>query len=144
MTILPEYLKRPIMNTDKTKNVRKILKIHCLNTVCESARCPNKNECYQKNTATFLVMGSVCTRNCRYCNIGCEKPQPLDKNEPKNIAKALQELFDMSRDRLREMGQRGQALGRAQFLWRIQASRSLAVYEWLLEQRVKPDFVITD
>lgn len=92
MPRLPEYLKRPIIDTDKTKNVRKILKENCLNTVCEGARCPNKNECYTKNTATFLIMGNVCTRNCRYCNIGCEKPQPLDKNEPKNIAKAVKEL----------------------------------------------------
>lgn len=92
MKRLPEYLKRPIIDTDKTKTVRKILKENCLNTVCEGARCPNKNECYQKNTATFLIMGNVCTRNCRYCNIGCEKPQPLDENEPKNIAKAVEEL----------------------------------------------------
>lgn len=92
MPRLPDYLKRPIIDTDKTKNVRKILKENCLNTVCDGARCPNKNECYTKNTATFLIMGNVCTRNCRYCNIGCEKPQPLDKNEPKNIAKAVKEL----------------------------------------------------
>lgn len=92
MPRLPEYLKRPIIDTDKTKNVRRILKTNCLNTVCESARCPNKNECYTKNTATFLIMGNVCTRNCRYCNIGCAKPEPLDINEPKNIAKAVKDL----------------------------------------------------
>lgn len=92
MPRLPEYLKRPIIDTDKTKNVRKILKTNCLNTVCESARCPNKNECYTKNTATFLIMGNVCTRNCRFCNITSEKPQPLDENEPENIAKAVKEL----------------------------------------------------
>lgn len=89
---LPDYLKRPIIDTDKTKKVRKVLKDCCLNTVCESARCPNKNECYQKNTATFLIMGNVCTRNCRFCNISCQRPLPLDKNEPKNIAKAAKEL----------------------------------------------------
>lgn len=92
MPRLPEYLKRNIIDTEKTKNVRKILKDNCLNTVCDGARCPNKNECYQKNTATFLIMGNVCTRNCHYCNISCEKPQPLDENEPKNIAKAVKEL----------------------------------------------------
>ena len=92
MPRLPEYLKRPIINTEKTKFVRKILKDNCLNTVCEGARCPNKNECYQKKTATFLIMGSVCTRNCRYCNIDCEKPLPLDEKEPENIAKAVSEL----------------------------------------------------
>lgn len=92
MPRLPEYLKRPIIDTDKTKNVRRILKANCLNTVCEGARCPNKNECYTKNTATFLIMGNVCTRNCRFCNISCEKPQPLDEKEPENIAKAVREL----------------------------------------------------
>lgn len=89
---LPEYLKRPIIDTDKTRTVRKILKANCLNTVCENARCPNKNECYTKNTATFLIMGNSCTRNCRYCNITCERPEPLDMQEPKNIAKAVKEL----------------------------------------------------
>lgn len=91
-TRLPEYLKRPIIDTDKTKNVRKILKSHCLNTVCENARCPNKNECYTKNTATFLIMGNVCTRNCKYCNITCAKPMPLDEKEPLHIATAIKEL----------------------------------------------------
>lgn len=89
---LPEYLKRPIIDTDKTKNVRRILKTKCLNTVCENARCPNKNECYTKNTATFLIMGNVCTRNCRYCNIGCAKPAPLDMDEPMHVAQAVKEL----------------------------------------------------
>lgn len=85
---LPEYLKRPIIDTETTRTVRRVLKTNCLNTVCENARCPNKNECYTKNTATFLIMGNVCTRNCRYCNIGCEKPLPLDEDEPKRVAKA--------------------------------------------------------
>ncbi len=89
---LPQYLKRPIIDTEKTRNVRRILKTNCLNTVCENARCPNKNECYTNNTATFLIMGNACTRNCRYCNITCEKPEPLDKNEPEHIAKAVKEL----------------------------------------------------
>jgi len=89
---LPEYLKRPIIDTDKTKTVRKILKINHLNTVCENARCPNKNECYTKNTATFLIMGNVCTRNCKYCNISCAKPEPLNEIEPENIAKAIRDL----------------------------------------------------
>ena len=89
---LPEYLKRPLINTDTTKNVRHILKRHCLNTVCENARCPNKNECYTKNTATFLIMGTACTRNCRYCNISCKKPEPLDANEPLHVAQAVKDL----------------------------------------------------
>ena len=89
---LPEYLKRPIIDTEKTRTVRKILKSNCLNTVCENARCPNKNECYTKNTATFLIMGHNCTRNCRYCNITCQKPEPIDENEPKHVASAVKDL----------------------------------------------------
>lgn len=89
---LPEYLKRPIIDTDKTRTVRKILKTKCLNTVCENARCPNKNECYTKNTATFLIMGNNCTRNCRYCNISCAKPEQLDFNEPSHVAEAVKDL----------------------------------------------------
>lgn len=89
---LPEYLKRPIIDTDTTRNVRRILKDRCLTTVCENARCPNKNECYTKNTATFLIMGNVCTRNCRYCNISSERPKQLDEKEPLHVAEAVRDL----------------------------------------------------
>ena len=89
---LPDYLKRPIIDTDKTRTVRRILKTKCLNTVCENARCPNKNECYTKNTATFLIMGNNCTRNCRYCNITCSRPETLDLNEPFHVAEAVKDL----------------------------------------------------
>lgn len=92
MKRLPDYLKRNIIDNEKTKTVRRILKTKCLNTVCDGARCPNKNECYEHHTATFLIMGNVCTRNCKYCNISTAKPEPLDKNEPKHIAEAVQEL----------------------------------------------------
>lgn len=92
MKRLPDYLKRPIINTETTKTVRNILKNHCLNTVCENARCPNKNECYTKQTATFLIMGNICTRNCRYCNITGGIPEALNENEPKEVAKAIKEL----------------------------------------------------
>lgn len=92
MKRLPDYLKRPIINTETTKTVRNILKNHCLNTVCENARCPNKNECYTKQTATFLIMGNICTRNCRYCNITGGIPEPLNENEPKEVANAVKEL----------------------------------------------------
>ena len=89
---LPDYLKRTIIDTDKTRTVRRILKTKCLNTVCENARCPNKNECYTKHTATFLIMGNNCTRNCRYCNITCNRPEPLDLNEPLHVAEAVKDL----------------------------------------------------
>ncbi len=89
---LPDYLKRGIIDTEKTKAVRHILKDSCLNTVCEAARCPNKNECYTKNTATFLIMGNICTRNCRFCNISCSKPEKLNPEEPLKIANAVYNL----------------------------------------------------
>ena len=92
MQRLPEYLKRGIIDTEKTKTVRHILKSNCLNTVCEAARCPNKSECYAKNTATFLIMGNNCTRNCRFCNISCAKPEALNIDEPKQIADAVKKL----------------------------------------------------
>lgn len=92
MQRLPQYLKKGIIDTEKTKIVRQILKNNCLNTVCESARCPNKSECYAKNTATFLIMGKNCTRNCRFCNISCASPEELNPNEPKNIADAVKKL----------------------------------------------------
>ncbi|MCM1340005.1 MAG: lipoyl synthase [Muribaculaceae bacterium] len=92
MQRLPEHLKRPIIDTEKTKTVRRILRTKCLNTVCEGARCPNKSECYSHNTATFLIMGQVCTRNCRYCNISPARPEPLDTMEPEHIAEAVKEL----------------------------------------------------
>lgn len=89
---LPDYLKRGIVDTEKTKLVRSILKHKCLNTVCEAARCPNKAECYAKNTATFLILGNICTRNCRFCNISGGVPEPLDKTEPLKVAQAVKEL----------------------------------------------------
>ena len=89
---LPDYLKRPIIDTDKTRTVRRILKTKCLNTVCENARCPNKNECYTKNTATFLIMGNNCTINCWWGNITCSRPEPLDLNEPFHVAEAVKDL----------------------------------------------------
>jgi lipoic acid synthetase len=111
MQRLPEFLKRGIVNTETTKNVRMILKDKCLNTVCESARCPNKNECYTKNTATFLIMGNICTRNCRFCNISGGRPLELDKDEPKHIAEAVKELglkyvviTSVTRDDLEDQG----------------------------------------
>ena len=89
---LPDYLKRGLINTEKTKTVRRLLKEKCLNTVCEEARCPNKAECYSKDTATFMIMGDTCTRNCRFCAINSGKPQQLDVNEPLHVAQAVKEL----------------------------------------------------
>ncbi|MDD3593821.1 MAG: lipoyl synthase [Candidatus Gastranaerophilales bacterium] len=89
---LPQWLRRGVIECDSTKIVRDILKENNLNTVCDSARCPNKAECFSKKTATFMIMGKNCTRGCRFCAVNHTKPEPLDENEPLNIALAVQKL----------------------------------------------------
>ena len=91
---LPEYLKTKIAPIDNKeyKAVREILKENNLNTVCDGARCPNKCECYSKKTATFLILGKTCTRNCAFCNISQKTPVGIDINEPKNVATAVSKL----------------------------------------------------
>jgi lipoic acid synthetase len=88
----PDWLK---VNIPGGKNYTAIitkLKKYSLNTVCAEARCPNLAECYGNGTATFLIMGKICMRNCRYCNIRHGIPLPLDPHEPVNIGKAVSEL----------------------------------------------------
>ena len=91
---LPEYLKTKIAEVDNEnyKKVKKILKNNNLNTVCDGARCPNKCECYSSQTATFLILGNTCTRNCAFCNISQKTPTKTDEKEPENVAKAVNEL----------------------------------------------------
>ena len=91
---LPDYLKRPIASLDNTENkkVREILKEFNLNTVCDGARCPNKCECYSNLTATFLILGKTCTRNCAFCNIEQCVPDLPDDDEPKNVALAVKKM----------------------------------------------------
>ena len=91
---LPDYLKTKLASVDNTeyKNVRKILLENNLNTVCDGARCPNKCECYSSGTATFLILGNTCTRNCAFCNISQKTPVSVDLDEPKHVALAVNEL----------------------------------------------------
>lgn len=91
---LPQYLKTKIASLDNEnyKQVRKILIKNNLNTVCDGARCPNKCECYSSKTATFLILGSTCTRNCAFCNISQKTPLGIDLDEPKHVALAVSEL----------------------------------------------------
>ncbi|MBN2626529.1 MAG: lipoyl synthase [Spirochaetales bacterium] len=63
-----------------------------LNTVCHEALCPNRGECFQRQTATFMILGAVCSRNCAFCNVNPGKPGPLDPQEPENVARAAAEL----------------------------------------------------
>lgn len=91
---LPEYLKTKIatLDNDEYKTVRNVLKKNNLNTVCDGARCPNKCECYSCKTATFLILGNTCTRNCAFCNISQKTPLGVDLDEPKHVALAISEL----------------------------------------------------
>lgn len=72
--------------------VREILEKHGLNTVCKEARCPNMAECFHAKTATFMILGNTCTRNCRYCNVRHGRPAGEDINEPLRVAGAAREL----------------------------------------------------
>ena len=91
---LPQYLKTKIASLDNEnyKQVRKVLLKNNLNTVCDGARCPNKCECYTSKTATFLILGDTCTRNCAFCNISQKTPLGIDLDEPKHVAQAVVEL----------------------------------------------------
>ncbi|HID93334.1 MAG TPA: lipoyl synthase, partial [bacterium (Candidatus Stahlbacteria)] len=73
-------------------NIKLMLRNLSLHTVCEEARCPNIGECFARSTATFLIMGDVCTRNCTFCAIKKGKPAPIDPEEPKRIAAAAKNL----------------------------------------------------
>lgn len=88
----PEWLRVKIRGGENTGTVQEILKKHSLNTVCREANCPNRGECYSKRTATFMILGKNCTRNCRFCNVTKEKPEVVDKNEPYNVAQAVDKL----------------------------------------------------
>lgn len=85
---LPSWLRRPLPvghNFSSTKNLIDDLR---LTTVCSGAKCPNIHECYTCGTATFMIMGDTCTRNCRFCNISPANPGPLEADEPERVAKA--------------------------------------------------------
>ena len=92
-------------------DIKKILREHNLFTVCEEASCPNIGECFGKGTATFMIMGDKCTRRCPFCDVGHGRPDPLDVNEPENLAKTIAALklnyvviTSVDRDDLRDGG----------------------------------------
>ena len=84
----PEHLRRKTIHSGKTTMVEKLLSRLNLSTVCQSARCPNRNECYGHGTATFLLMGDVCTRRCRFCAVKKGMTAPVDESEPERVAEA--------------------------------------------------------
>lgn len=87
----PDWL-RVRFNSSDVARVADILKNQHLNTVCHAANCPNMGECFHRRTATFLALGSSCTRNCRFCNIDCGRPAAPDPAEPEHIAEAAKAL----------------------------------------------------
>lgn len=90
---LPEWAKRPLGVPSRLHEMKSILRQRNLHTVCESARCPNIGECFSKPTATFMILGDVCTRECGFCAVEHEKkPLQVDPGEPENIALTAKEL----------------------------------------------------
>lgn len=88
----PEWLKIKLGNVKGFKNIESILEELDLITVCKEANCPNRAECYSSGTATFMIMGGVCTRKCKFCNVKDGTPKGLDINEPKHLAEAVRRL----------------------------------------------------
>ncbi|GFE68611.1 lipoyl synthase [Chroococcus sp. FPU101] len=93
ITALPPWLKRSIGKASDISTVQRIIKQRNIHTICEEGRCPNRGECYSNQTATFLLMGPVCTRSCAFCQVDKgHAPMPLDADEPRKVAEAVQLL----------------------------------------------------
>ncbi len=91
-TRLPHWLKRPLGTGDTYDHTRNVLNTLGLETICTNANCPNIGTCWSKGTATVLILGNVCTRNCRFCSVASGKPGPPDADEPRRIAEMAKQL----------------------------------------------------
>lgn len=107
----PDWIRIKLTHSDKVNHIKQILREHKLHTVCEEASCPNLNECFGHGTATFMIMGDKCTRRCAFCDVGHGRPDPLDPEEPVNLAKTVKILnlkyiviTSVDRDDLRDGG----------------------------------------
>ncbi|MEO8739236.1 MAG: lipoyl synthase [Casimicrobiaceae bacterium] len=107
----PEWIRARAPSSPRFYEIKKILREHNLHTVCEEASCPNIGECFGKGTATFMIMGDICTRRCPFCDVGHGRPLPLDAAEPENLAKTIAALrltyvviTSVDRDDLRDGG----------------------------------------
>jgi len=89
---LPEWVRRSIGRASEVSTVQKIIRERQIHTICEEGRCPNRAECYAQKTATFLLMGPVCTRACGFCQVASGKATPLDPEEPTKVAESVQLL----------------------------------------------------
>jgi lipoyl synthase len=107
----PEWIRVRAPSSPRFAEIKKILREHNLHTVCEEASCPNIGECFSKGTATFMIMGDICTRRCPFCDVGHGRPLPLDTEEPINLARTIAALklryvviTSVDRDDLRDGG----------------------------------------
>ena len=107
----PDWIRVRLPASPDVDRIKKILRKNGLSSVCEEAACPNLGECFSGGTATFMVMGDICTRRCPFCDVGHGKPNPLDENEPKHLAQAIAEMrlkyvviTSVDRDDLRDGG----------------------------------------
>ena len=89
---LPDWLRRDLKVGQEAANTDALLKELGLHTICESGRCPNRNECYSQKTATFMILGDVCTRSCSFCSVSTGRPERVDQDEPRRVARAAEIL----------------------------------------------------
>ena len=109
----PDWIRVKAGNTQRFADIKQILREHALHTVCEEASCPNIGECFGKGTATFMILGDLCTRRCPFCDVGHGRPKPPDTDEPLNLARTIAALklryvviTSVDRDDLRDGGAR--------------------------------------
>ena len=88
----PDWIKRQWASGENSEFTKSIVSRLGLHTVCQSARCPNQGECWKRRTATFMILGNVCTRNCAFCSVKSGRPEALDPDEPARVAEAVREL----------------------------------------------------
>jgi lipoic acid synthetase len=107
----PDWIRVRAPSSPRFHEIKQILREHRLHTVCEEASCPNIGECFGKGTATFMIMGDICTRRCPFCDVGHGRPLPLDAEEPANLAETIAALklryvvvTSVDRDDLRDGG----------------------------------------
>jgi lipoic acid synthetase len=109
----PDWIRARLGNGERFREIKRILREHRLHTVCEEATCPNIGECFGKGTATFMILGDLCTRRCPFCDVAHGRPLPPDGDEPVNLARTIFDLklryvviTSVDRDDLRDGGAR--------------------------------------
>lgn len=86
---LPRWMKMKMPGGESYSKVKNLVEKHQLHTICTSGRCPNIGECWGKGTATFMILGDICTRSCKFCGVTTGKPLPVDENEPDRVAQSV-------------------------------------------------------